>query len=110
MAMPHHVRPIIETGSFQGFVVQPKAESADKVKGTLRRSTQPRHIPGVRRDFGFDEDNVIHSSAVLKGITTTLWGRLDFSPRIDPQRGECRDDLAASTDREKDRPGMIGKR
>ena len=44
--------------SGQVLVVKGKAEFADKVQCCARGGTESGYVPGVRRDFRFDQDDM----------------------------------------------------
>lgn len=52
MALQAHQGPVVETRPTHGFVVNPKAQAADQVQGTIEGSREPSDISGVLRDLG----------------------------------------------------------
>jgi hypothetical protein len=49
--MPPDMLPIIHPGSLELRVVEPESERLNQMKRGVRGGTQPRHVPGVRRNF-----------------------------------------------------------
>src|ERR1700681_810376 len=50
--------PIVEPGTFELAVVDPKPERLDQVERAAGGGAQPRHVAGVGRDLGLDEEHV----------------------------------------------------
>ena len=57
-AMPRHLLPVIHPGAFELRVVQLETERLDQVERGARGGAQPGDVAGVRRDLGFNEDDV----------------------------------------------------
>jgi DNA segregation ATPase FtsK/SpoIIIE, S-DNA-T family len=58
MAMDFDVLPVIEPGSFDPCVVEPKPKPADEVKRRSSRRAEARHRSDVVRNFRFEQRNV----------------------------------------------------
>ena len=56
--MPLDVLPVIHPGALELRVVQLEAERFNQVQGALGGGAQPRHVPRVRGDFRFEQNNV----------------------------------------------------
>ena len=56
--MPLDVLPVIHARALELRVVEFEAERLDQVQRRARGRAQPRHVARVRRDFGFDQDDV----------------------------------------------------
>ena len=52
--------PVIESGSFQGAIVDGESQGLDQVQSRTGGEAEPPDVPGIRRDLGFDEDDVEH--------------------------------------------------
>ena len=50
--------PVIESGPFQGAIVDGKPERLDQVQRRTGGETKPADVAGIRRDFRLDEDDV----------------------------------------------------
>lgn len=57
-SMPRNMLPIVHSRALQAFVVHLESERANKVKRGLCRRAESGDIPGVGRNFGFDQDDV----------------------------------------------------
>src|SRR6185369_4987585 len=63
--MPCHMLPVIHAGAFELRVVELETKGFDEMQSRTRRGTEPGDVAGVRRDFGFDQNNM-HKSLTTK--------------------------------------------
>ena len=56
--MPRDMLPIIHPGPLQGAVVELETERFDEMQNGIGGGAEPGERAGVRRNFGFDEDDV----------------------------------------------------
>lgn len=57
-SMPRNLLPIVHSSALQAFVVHLESERADEVKRSFCRRAESGDIPGIGRNFGFDQDDV----------------------------------------------------
>ena len=57
-SMPFNVLPIIHSGTLQLRIVEFEPKRLDEMKRRTRRRAKPRHVPRVRGDFGFKQDDI----------------------------------------------------
>src|SRR5437868_4748998 len=57
--------PIIQSGSFQGAIVDGKAEWLYQMQRRTRGETKPADVAGIRRNLRLDQDDVEHCSQCL---------------------------------------------
>ena len=57
-SMPLDVLPVIHPGAFELGVVELEAEGLDEVQRRAGRGAKAGDVAGVRRDFGFKQDDI----------------------------------------------------
>ena len=57
-SMPRNLLPIVHSRTLQAFVVHLESERSHEVKGSLCRRAESGDIPGIGRNFGFNQDDV----------------------------------------------------
>ena len=57
-SMPRNLLPIIHSSALQAFVAHLESERFDEVKRGFCRRAESGDIPGIGRNFGFDQDDV----------------------------------------------------
>ncbi len=57
-SMPRNLLPIVHSRALPAFVVHLESERANKVKGGLCRRAESGDIPGIGRNFKFDQNDV----------------------------------------------------
>ncbi len=60
MTLQRYLWPIIESRPAHGTVIHSESRNPNNVQWRPRRSTEPRDVPGVRRNLRFDEGYVDH--------------------------------------------------
>ena len=65
-AMPGDVLPVIHARAFELGIVEAEAQWFDQMQRRLRRGAEARDVAGVRRNFGFEQDDV-HWSVGISG-------------------------------------------
>jgi len=52
--------PVIEPGAAQRLVIERKSERLDKIEMRAGCEAEPSNVSGIRRNLGFDQDDVQH--------------------------------------------------
>lgn len=66
MSSDVHVIPVVQAGAADAAIGQAETKRTNEVEGRPRGRAESSDVAGVRRDFGFDEDNV-HGEMVDRG-------------------------------------------
>ena len=79
-SMPRNLLPIIHSSALQAFVVHLESQRFYEVKRSLCRRAESGDIPGVGRNFGFDQDDVHWMDYQVSAFSKRM--KRSFPPRF----------------------------